>query len=52
MSVLFDRCVAKGGKVRTEALKGNKYRRICYLKDEVFEGEIKTKKVGAKRKRK
>jgi hypothetical protein len=40
----FINCVNSGGKVITETLKGNKYRRVCFDKKGRHEGEIKTKK--------
>jgi hypothetical protein len=40
----FERCVADGGKVRTEKLSDNKYRHICTLKGKRYYGHIKIKK--------
>jgi len=40
----FDKCVKNGGKVRTIALSGGRYRHVCILKDKVSYGHIKTKK--------
>lgn len=50
MSKDFDLCISKGGRVRTMALPGNKFKHICTLKGETFHGEIKTKKAKPKKK--
>ena len=40
----FDKCVAEKGRVRTITLKGGRYMRICYDKNnKSHAGEIKTK---------
>lgn len=48
MPEAFLRCVAaKGSKVRTLKLKGNKFMRICIDKSgKTHNGEVKTKKDG------
>jgi len=40
----FDRCVKRGGRVRTLKLSGRKYRHICYLNGKAYLGKVKTKK--------
>jgi hypothetical protein len=44
MPVAFDKCIKKGGIVKTRTIPGGKYQRICYLGKEAFPGEIKKKK--------
>ena len=44
MPAAFDRCVKRGGRVRTLKLKGGRYRRICYLGGKAFLGHVATKK--------
>jgi len=44
----FTNCVKAGGKIITENLKGNRYRRVCFDKNGRHEGEIKTKKKKSK----
>jgi len=48
----FERCVKRGGRVRTLKLKGNKYIHICYLNGKSYRGEVKTKKKASKRRKK
>lgn len=45
----FDKCIAEGGRVRTKKLSGNRYLHICFLGGKSFAGEVKTKKVVAKK---
>jgi hypothetical protein len=40
----FERCVAKGGRVRTKKLSKNRYMRICFLDKKSYAGEVKKKK--------
>ena len=40
----FLKCVADGGRVRTETLPHGKYVRICYIGGKSYRGEVKTKK--------
>lgn len=44
MPAEFDRCVANGGRVRTQTLSKGRYRRICYLNGKSYPGHVKTKK--------
>jgi len=48
----FDRCVKKGGRVRTVAVKGHKdkYMHVCYLDGKSHAGEVKTKKEASEEK--
>lgn len=45
MPALFDRCVRRGGRVRTKKLSGDRYIHICYPKDggTSVSGEVKHK---------
>jgi len=40
----FDKCRAKGGKIRTKTVGKNKYMHICILNGKTYAGEVKTKK--------
>lgn len=40
----FEKCVKKGGKVRTEKLPGGKYRAVCIIAGKFYAGHTKTKK--------
>lgn len=44
MSLAFDRCVKRGGRVRTITPKKGKFLHVCYLNGKAYRGEIKTKK--------
>lgn len=44
MPIPFERCIKKGGRVRTKKLKGDKYMHICFLGGKSYAGEIKKKK--------
>lgn len=44
MSVLFEACVKKGGRVRTRSLPDDRFQRLCIIGTNTFYGEIKTKK--------
>lgn len=44
MPKAFERCVAAGGKVRTESLGEGKYVHICYKDGKSYRGHVKTKK--------
>ena len=44
MPALFDYCVKKGGKVRTQKLGVDKYVHICILNGKSYRGYVKTKK--------
>lgn len=46
----FEKCVKKGGRVRTVTgpnkqfnLEKNQYCHVCFLKGDMFKGEVKTK---------
>ena len=43
MPASFDRCIAKGGRVRTKTLKGGKYLRICYKDGKSYPSHVKRK---------
>jgi len=47
----FDRCMAKGGKVRTKSLSGGKYQHICILGKKSYPGYVKKKGSGKKAKK-
>ena len=49
MPAAFDRCVKRGGKVRTKTLPGGKYQHICFIDGKSYAGEIKTKKKPTKK---
>jgi hypothetical protein len=40
----FDRCVKKGGRVRTKLLSGDRYMRICFKGGKSYAGEVKEAK--------
>lgn len=40
----FDRCVAKGGRIRTKKVNDKQYMRICYVGGKSFAGEVKNYK--------
>ena len=40
----FERCVKKGGRVRTKTLGQGHYVRYCFLNGKSYRGEVKTKK--------
>ena len=40
----FDRCVKKGGKVRTKEMGEGKYMHVCVLDGKTYAGEMKMKK--------
>lgn len=44
MPAEFDRCRAKGGKIRTVSINKNQYMHVCVLNGKSYRGEIKTKK--------
>lgn len=44
----FDKCVKKGGRVRTITLSGNRYMHVCYLGGKSYHGEVKTKQAKSK----
>jgi hypothetical protein len=43
MPAAFDSCVARGGRVRTKKLSGNRYMHICFIGGKSYAGEVKTK---------
>ena len=45
----FEECVKKGGRVRTKKLSGGRYMHICFIGNQSFAGEIKTKEIGNKK---
>ena len=47
----FDRCVARGGRVRTKKLSGGRYIHICFLNGKSYAGEVKTAKKATKGRR-
>jgi putative hemolysin len=40
----FERCVKRGGRVRTKKLSGGKYIKICFLDGKSYAGETHTAK--------
>lgn len=52
MPVAFDKCIAKGGRVKTKTISKTKYMHICFLGGKSFSGEVKTKKKVVKKKKK
>ncbi len=40
----FDRCVKRGGKVRTKKVGKNKFMHICFIDGKSFAGEVKVRK--------
>jgi putative hemolysin len=44
MPQAFDNCRAKGGKIRTLKLSGQKYVHVCILNGKTYRGEVKKKK--------
>lgn len=44
MPEAFDKCIKKGGKVRTKKLSGGRYMYICYLNGKSYTGEVHKKK--------
>lgn len=40
----FERCRAKGGRIRTVKPSKGKYLHICYLNGKSYPGEVKAKK--------
>jgi hypothetical protein len=46
MPEAFDRCVKRGGRVRTKKLSGGKYMHICFIGGKSYAGEVKTKDKG------
>lgn len=44
MPIGFDKCRAKGGKIRTKSLSKGRYMRICIVGGKTYRGEIKEKK--------
>ena len=40
----FDSCVERGGKIRTQQLSKNRYRRTCTIGGKTYLGHIKKKK--------
>jgi len=52
MPAAFERCVRKGGRVRTKSLSGGRYMHICFRNGKSYAGEVKKKKsTSRKRKR-
>ena len=47
MPAAFDRCVKKGGKVRTKSFSKGRFQRTCLIDGKMFTTAIKKKK-GAK----
>ncbi len=43
MPEAFDKCVKRGGRVRTKKLSGGRYINICFLNGKSYAGEIKRK---------
>lgn len=37
----FNKCVSKGGKVRTKKVGNNSYMHICFLDGKSYAGEVK-----------
>lgn len=44
MPAAFDKCVKRGGRVRTKSLKDDKYVHICYKDGKSYAGHVKVKK--------
>jgi hypothetical protein len=44
MPKAFLQCVAKGGRVRTKPLSGNRYIKLCFSHGKSYAGEAKKKK--------
>ena len=44
MPVAFDKCRAKGGKIRTISKPKGKYFHVCYLNGKAYKGYTKDKK--------
>lgn len=40
----FDKCRAKGGRIRTVKLGGLKYKHVCYIGGKSYSGYTKTRK--------
>ena len=51
MPAAFDSCVSSGGRVRTKKLSKGRYMRICFKGGKSYKGEIKTKKMAKKKKK-
>jgi hypothetical protein len=56
MPASFERCVEKGGRVRTVTgpsrrygLERGQYRHVCFLGNMMFQGEVKTPEVKRER---
>jgi hypothetical protein len=45
----FDRCIKRGGKVRTRKLSRDRYQKICILNGQVYPGHIEKKKKDKKK---
>lgn len=50
MPAAFNRCISKGGRVRTKKLGGRKYMLICYLDKKAYPGEVHTRTKRRKKK--
>lgn len=50
MPAAFNRCVSKGGRIRTKKLSGGRYQPICYLEGKAYPGEIHTRSKKRKKK--
>jgi hypothetical protein len=47
----FDRCVDRGGRVRTLSLSGGRYQHICWLGSKSYAGHVKKKQTQRRRTR-
>ena len=48
MPAAFERCVKRGGKVRTIDLPDGKYMRVCWLDGKAYSGHVKKRRKRAK----
>lgn len=44
MPAAFNKCVKKGGRVRTKKLSGQRYIHLCFSKGKSYAGEVKKRK--------
>lgn len=49
MPASFNRCVARGGRVRTKSLKGGKYIHLCFSNGKSYAGEVKRRSSGGRK---
>ena len=51
MPAAFELCRKQGGRIRTKKLSKGRYMRICFKGGKSYKGEIKTKKMAKKKKK-